>query len=101
MSNGLRARIMDVYRIENLGITGGAQPLVLRLKLNNSQNVINNVGSGGHDASIQANAKADAPGDSLPACQTEEWSYGTLLSHLENPFVPKIVPRQAKAFQEN
>ena len=71
MSNRLRARIMNIYRIEILGITGGAKTLVLRLKLNNSQNVINNVGSGGHNASVQANAKADAPGDRLSACQTE------------------------------
>lgn len=71
MGDRLRARIMDIYRIEILGITGGAQPLVLRLKLNNSQNVINNVGSGGHNAGIHANTKADAPGDSGAACQTE------------------------------
>lgn len=71
MGDRLRARIMDIYRVEILGITGGAQTLVLRLKLNNSQNVINNVGSGGHNACIQANTKADAPGDSGTACQTE------------------------------
>lgn len=71
MSNRLCARIMDIYRIENLGITGGAHALVLCLKLNNSQNVIYNVGSGGHNTSVQANTKADAPGDSLPTCQTE------------------------------
>jgi hypothetical protein len=62
---------MDIYRIKILGITGGAKTLVLCLKLNNSQNVVNNVGSGGYNASVQANAKADAPGDSLPACQAE------------------------------
>jgi len=71
MSNRLRARIMDIYRIENLGITGGAHTLVLCLELNDSQNVIHNVGSGGHNTSVKANAKAGAPGDSLPACQTE------------------------------
>lgn len=71
MSNRLRARIMDIYRIENFGITGGAHTLVLCLELNNSQNVIHNVGSGGHNASIKANTKASAPRDSLPASQTE------------------------------
>ena len=71
MGDRLRARIMDIYRIEVAGIAGCAQTLVLRLKLNNSQNVINNVGSGGHNASVQANTKADAPGDSGAACQAE------------------------------
>lgn len=71
MRNKLRARIMDIYRIESFGITGGAHTLVLRLKPNNSQNVINNVGSGGYYAGVQASTKANAPRDSGAACQAE------------------------------
>jgi hypothetical protein len=37
MSNGLRARIVDVNGIEILGITGSAQTLVLSLKQNDTQ----------------------------------------------------------------
>ena len=71
MSNGLRARVVDIHRIEIARITGCAQTLVLRLKLNSSQNIVNNVGSGSDNASVQANTKADGPGHSGTACQTE------------------------------
>ena len=61
MCNVLRARIVDINRIEIPGITGGAQALVLGLQQNNPQNVVNNVGRGGHDANVLAGAVADAP----------------------------------------
>ena len=61
MSNRLRARIMDINRIEILGITGCAQALVLGLQLNYAQDVIDNIGRGGHNANVLARAIADAP----------------------------------------
>ena len=75
MSNRLRTRIMNVNRVEIPGITGCAQTLVLGLQLNNTQNVIDNIGCGGHNANVLAGAVADAPRNSVPAGQAEQWSY--------------------------
>ena len=61
MSNLLRARIVDIYRIEIPGITGCAQPLVPGLKQNNAQNVVNDIGRCGYNANVLARAIADAP----------------------------------------
>jgi len=61
MSDRLRARVVDINRVEIAGITGCAQTLVLRLEQNNAQNVIDNIGRGGHNANILARAVADAP----------------------------------------
>ena len=61
MSNVLRARVVDIDRVEIAGITGCAQPLVLRLKQNDAQNVIDNIGSGGHNTDVLAGAVTDAP----------------------------------------
>jgi len=61
MSNVLRARIVDIDRVEIPGIAGCAQPLVLGLKQNNAQNVVNDIGRGGHNADVLAGAIADAP----------------------------------------
>jgi hypothetical protein len=99
MSNGLRARIVDIHGIEIAGITGCAQTLVLRLKLNNAQNIVNNVGSGGHDAHVLAGPVTDAPRNSLPARQTEQWSYRALVRH-EKVLSFKVVRQPGKAFQE-
>src|SRR6476469_5732156 len=81
MSNGLRARIVDIHRIEIAGVAGCAQPLVLGLKQNDAQNVINDVGRGGHNANVLSGAVTDAPRNSLPAGQTEQWSYRALVCH--------------------
>ena len=61
MSNVLRARVVDIDRVEIAGITGCAQPLVLRLKQNDAQNVIDNVGRGSNDANVLSGAVTDAP----------------------------------------
>lgn len=61
MSNGLRARIVDIHRIEVFGITGCTQSLVLGLQQNNSQNIVNNIGRGGHNANVLSGAVTDAP----------------------------------------
>jgi hypothetical protein len=83
MSNGLRARIVDIHRIEIAGIAGCAQPLVLGLKQNHAQNVINNVGRGGHNANVLSGAVTDAPRNSLPTGHAEQWSYRAMLRHDE------------------
>ena len=75
MSNVLRARIVDIYRIEIPGITGCAQALVLGLQQNNAQHVVDNVGRGGHNANVLAGTVADAPRNCLPAGHAEQWSY--------------------------
>jgi len=61
MSNRLRARIVDINGVKIPGITGCAQALVLGLQQNNTQNVIDNIGSGGHNPNVLARAVADAP----------------------------------------
>jgi len=81
MSNMLRARVVDIYGIESFEVTGRAQTLVLGLQQNNAQNIVNNVGSGGHNADVLAGTVTDAPRDSLPASQTEQWSYRALVRH--------------------
>ena len=81
MSNGLCAWIVDIHRIEIAGITGCAQPLVLGLKQNHAQNIVNNVGSCGHNANVLPGAVTDAPRNSLAAGQTEQWSYRALMRH--------------------
>jgi len=98
MSNVLRARIVDVYRIEILGITGGAQTLVLGLQQNNAQNIVNNVGRGGNNANVLPGAVTDAPRNSLPASQTEQWSYRAMLRH-KKALLPVIVRQPGKAYQ--
>ena len=74
MSNVLRARIVDINSVKIAGVTGCAQPLVLGLKQNNAQNVVDNVGRGGHNANVLSRAIADAPRNSLLAGQAEQWS---------------------------
>jgi hypothetical protein len=101
MSNGLRARIVDIYRIEIPGIAGCAQALVLGLKQNNAQNVVNNVGSSGHNANVLAGAVADAPRNSLPAGQTEQWSHRAMLRHLENSLTWGSAPARKTVSKEN
>jgi len=81
MGNRLRARIVDIDRIKIAGITSCAQALVLGLQLNNTQNVIDNIGSGGDNPNVLAGAVTDAPRNSLAACQTEQWSYRALVRH--------------------
>jgi len=98
MSNVLRARIVDIYRIEIPGITGRAQTLVLGLKQNNAQHVIDNVGSGGHNANVLAGTVTDAPRNSLAAGQTEQRSYRAMLRH-KKALLPVIVRQPGKAFQ--
>ena len=61
MSNVLRARIVDINGVEIAGVTGCTQPLVLGLKQNNAQNIVDNVGRGGHNANVLARAIAYAP----------------------------------------
>lgn len=61
MSNVLRTRVVNINRIEILGITGCAQPLVLRLKQNNAQDIVNNVRCGRHNANVLSGAITDAP----------------------------------------
>lgn len=61
MSNVLRARVMDINRVEIAEITGCAQPLVLRLKQNDAQNIVNNVGCSGHNTDVLSGAVTDAP----------------------------------------
>lgn len=61
MGNVLRARVVDINRIEIFGITGCAQPLVLGLQQNNAQNVVDNVGRSGNNANVLAGAVTDAP----------------------------------------
>ena len=75
MGHMLRARIVDIYRVKIVGITGCAQTLVLGLQENNAQNIVNNVWSGSHNAYVLAGAVTDAPRNSLPAGQTEQRSY--------------------------
>jgi hypothetical protein len=99
MSNRLRARVVNIHGVEIAGITGCAQPLVLRLKLNNTQNVVNNVGSSGHNAHVLAGSVADAPRNSMPASQTEQWSYRALVCH-EKVLSFEVVRQPGKAFQE-
>ena len=98
MSNVLRARVVNINRVEIAGITSCPQPLVLCLKLNNSQNVINNVGSGGHNADVLSGAVTDAPRNSLPTSQTEQWSYRAMLRH-DEILSFKVVRQPGKAFQ--
>ena len=81
MSNMLRARVVDINGIEILGIAGCAQSLVLGLQQNNAQNIVNNVGRGGNNANVLAGAVTNAPRNSLPASQTEQWSYRAMLRH--------------------
>lgn len=81
MSNMLRARIVDINRVEIAGITGCAQPLVLGLKQNNTQNVVDNIGRRGDQAHVLPRAITDAPRNSLPASQTEQGSYRALVRH--------------------
>ena len=71
MSNGLRARIMDIYRIEIPGIARCPQSLVLGLQQNNSQNVINDIGGGGDNADVLSGAVTDAPRNGVSPGQTE------------------------------
>ena len=75
MSNGLRARIVDIYRIEIPGITGCAQALVLRLQHNNAQNIVNNIRRSGHDANVLTGSVTDAPANGLAAGQAEQRSH--------------------------
>jgi hypothetical protein len=69
MGNRLRARIVDIHRIEVAGVAGCAQPLVLGLKQNHAQNIVNNVGRSGDNANVLACAVADAPRNG----PTERW----------------------------
>ena len=75
MGDVLRARVVDVNRVKIAGVAGRAQTLILGLQQNNAQNVVNNVGSGGHYANVLSGAVADAPRNSLPAGKTKQWSY--------------------------
>ena len=75
MSNVLCARVVDINRVEIFGIPGCTKPLVLGLQQNNAQNIVNNVGCGGHNADVLSGAVTDAPRSSLPTSQTEQWSY--------------------------
>ena len=75
MSNRRGAGIVDINRIKILGIAGCAQPLILGLKQNHAQNIVNNIGRGGHNADVLAGTVAYAPRNSLPSGQTEQWSY--------------------------
>jgi hypothetical protein len=75
MRNMLRARVVDIDRIEIAGIAGRAQPLILGLKQNNAQNIVNNIGRCGYQANVLSRAIAYAPRNSLAASQTEQWSY--------------------------
>lgn len=61
MSNVLRARIVDIHRIEVFGIAGRSQSLILGLEQNNAQNIVNNVGRGGHNAHVLTGTVTDAP----------------------------------------
>ena len=98
MSNVLRTGVVDINRIEILRITGGAQTLVLGLQQNNAQNIVNNVGSGGHNAYVLPGAVTDAPRNSLPASQTEQWSHRAMLRH-KKALLPVIVRQPGKAYQ--
>ena len=91
MSNVLCAGVVDIHRIEIFGITGCTQALILGLKQNDPQNVINNVRCGGHNADILSGAVADAPRNSLPTSQTEQRSYRAMLRHDESS---RLVVRQ-------
>jgi hypothetical protein len=53
------------------------------LKQNHAQNVINNVGRGGHNANVLSGAVTDAPRNSLPTGHAEQWSYRAMLRHDE------------------
>ena len=81
MSNGLRARIVDINGVEILRITGCAQTLVLGLKQNHAQYIVNNVGRGCHNANVLSGAITDAPRNGLSTGQTEQWSYRALVCH--------------------
>ena len=81
MGDVLRAWIVDINGIEILGITGCAQTLVLGLQQNNAQNIVNNVGRGGHNANVLAGTVTDTPESSLPARQTEQWAHRAMLRH--------------------
>ena len=61
MGNRLRARIVNIHGIEIFGVTSRTQTLVLSLQLNNTQNVIDNIGCRGNNANVLARAVADAP----------------------------------------
>ena len=98
MSNRLRAGIVDIHRIEIPGITGCAQALILSLQLNYAQNVIDNIGRGGHNANVLSGAVTDAPRNSLPTSQTEQWSYRALVRHWKILSLG-IVRQPGKAFQ--
>src|SRR5437868_6525240 len=98
MSNVLCARVVDINRVEVAGITGCAQALILGLQQNNAQHVVNNVGSGGHNANVLAGTVADAPRNSLPARQAEQWSHRTMLRHWKI-LPPGIVRQSEKAVQ--
>jgi len=98
MGNRLRARIVDIYRIEIFGVTGRAQALVLGLQQNNAQHVIDNIGRGGHNANVLSGAVTDAPRNSLPASQAEQWSYRALVRH-KKALSFLIVRQPGKAFQ--
>src|SRR5580765_8090324 len=98
MSNMLRARIVDINRIEIFGITDCAQTLVLGLQQNNAQNIVNNVGSGGNNAYVLPGAVTDARRNSLPASQTEQWSHRAMLRH-KKALLPVIVRQPGKAYQ--
>ena len=75
MGNMLRARVVDINRIEIAGIAGRAQPLVLGLEQNNAQNIVNNIGCRGYKADVLSRAIAYAPRNSLAASQTEQGSH--------------------------
>jgi len=81
MSNSGSARIVDINRVEIARVTGCTQSLVLGLKQNHAQNIVNNVGSCGHNANVLPGAVTDAPRNSLAAGQTEQWSYRALMRH--------------------
>jgi len=83
MSNGLRARIVDINRVKIAGVAGSAQPLILGLKQNNAQDIVNNIGRGGDNANVLASAVTDAPRNSLAAGKTEQWSYRALVRHMK------------------
>src|SRR5215831_20977242 len=95
MSNGLRARIVDIHRIEIAGITGCSQPLVLGLQQDHAQNVINNIGRGGHNANVLSGAVADAPRNSLSTRHAEQWPYRAMLRHDETSRPDSAPTRQS------
>lgn len=81
MSNMLRAGIVDINCIEILGVTGCTKALVLGLQHNHAQNIVNNVGSGGHNADVLSGTVTDAPRNSLSTGQAEQWSYRAMMRH--------------------